>query len=126
VWFLGVLYLGFVDPVHRAPVMAVFVSFMLSNSFRGVPHSTLTSRVPSARERARFMSIQSAVQHFAAAFGAFLSARMLRELPGGGLEGLPAVGVLSMVLAVTFPLLAWVVEARVTAPEAAVRVPSSA
>ncbi|MFT3775252.1 MAG: MFS transporter [Minicystis sp.] len=115
IWFLGVLYTGFVDPVAGVPVMGIFVAFMLSNSLRGVPHNTLTSKVPSPRERARFMSIQSAVQHFASAFGAFLSAQMLRELPGGALEGLPHVAVLSMVLGGTFPLLAWAVESRLPA-----------
>jgi len=115
IWLLGVLHTGFVDPARGLPVMGVFVTFMLSNSLRGAPHNTLTSRVPSPRERARFMSIQSAVQHFASASGAFLSARLLRELPGGALEGMPTVATLSMALAATFPLLAWAVESRVTA-----------
>jgi predicted MFS family arabinose efflux permease len=115
IWFVGVLYVGFVDPIHRIPVMVLFVAFMLSNSLRGVPHNTLTSRVPSPRERARFMSIQSAVQHFASAFGAFLSANLLREMPNGSLDGMPRVTMLSIALAATFPLLAWAVESRVTA-----------
>lgn len=115
IWFLAVIYAGFVAPLRAIPVMALFVAFMLSNSLRGVPHNTLTSRVPSPRERARFMSIQSAVQHFASATGAFLSARMLRELPGGALDGMPSAAIVAMALAATFPLLTWAVESRVIA-----------
>ncbi|APR85147.1 Arabinose efflux permease [Minicystis rosea] len=112
IWFLGVLYANFVAPVAGVPVMVIFVAFMLSGSLRGVPHNTLTSKVPSPRERARFMSIQSALQHFASALGAFISAHVLRELPGGALEGIPTVATLSMILGATFPPLAWAVEAR--------------
>jgi predicted MFS family arabinose efflux permease len=119
-WFLAVLYVGFAAPVSGLPVMGIFVAFMLSNALRGVPHNTLTSRVPAPRERARFMSIQSALQHFAGATGAFVSARLLRELPGGALDGMPSVALLSMALATTFPVLAWAVEARVLPARAAV------
>jgi predicted MFS family arabinose efflux permease len=117
IWFISVIHFGFVRPMSPAPlvVMVIFVAFMLSNSLRGVPHNTLTSRVPTARERARFMSIQSAVQHFASALGAMMSARILRELPGGALEGMPTVSVVSIFLAAVFPLLAWAVETRVNA-----------
>jgi predicted MFS family arabinose efflux permease len=125
IWFLAVLWTGFVAPVAGLPVMVLFVAFMLSNSLRGVPHNTLTSKVPSPRERARFMSIQSSVQHFASSLGAFTSARLLRELPGGVLEGMPTVALVSMALAATFPVLAWAVESRV-APQRAAAQPAEA
>jgi predicted MFS family arabinose efflux permease len=117
-WFMGVLYASFVTSAIRVPVMAIFLGFMLTNSLRGVPHNTLTSKVPAPAERARFMSIQSAVQHLASSVGAFLSAYLLHELPGGALEGMPTVATLSMVLAAVFPVLAWAVEARVLAQSA--------
>lgn len=117
-WFGSVVYFGFIAPLSAIPTTVLFVAFMLSNSFRGVPMSTLTSRVPSPRERARFMSIQSAVQHFASAAGAFISAQILSELPGGKLDGMHTVGVVALALAVTFPLFAWSVEARVTSTPA--------
>jgi hypothetical protein len=72
------------------------------------------------------MSIQSAVQHFASSLGAFASAHMLRELPGGRLEGMPAVASLSMALAATFPVLAWAVESRVASRAKLGAVPSHA
>jgi predicted MFS family arabinose efflux permease len=113
IWLLGVLYLGFVAPIPGTPVMALFLGFMLSGSLRTVPLNTLTSRVPEPEERARFMSIQSAVQHLASSLGGFLSTLMLRALPGGQIEGMPRVALLSMALAALFPLLSRAVEARV-------------
>jgi predicted MFS family arabinose efflux permease len=116
-WFMGVLYAGFVAPVRGLPVepmvMALFLGFMLSNSLRGVPLNALASRVPAPAERARFMSIQSAVQHLASSLGAFVSSFVLRELPGHQLEGLPRVAAFSMGFAALFPFLAWAVETRV-------------
>ncbi len=116
-WFVGVLYTGFVAPVAGLPVIAIFLGFMLSNSLRNVPHSTLTSRVPAPRERARFMSIQSAVQHLASSIGAFFSAYLLHERPGsdGALEGMPTVAALAAALGLLYPALAWGVEALVKA-----------
>ncbi len=124
-WLMGVLYTSFVTSMLRLP-MAIFLGFMLSNSLRGVPLNTLTSKVPAPAEWARFMSIQSAVQHLASSIGAFLSAYLLRELPGGALEGMPTVATVSIVLAAAFPVLAWVVEARVLARVPAVAAPPHA
>jgi predicted MFS family arabinose efflux permease len=119
-WFVGVLYTGFVAPVAGLPVIVIFLGFMLSNSLRNVPHSALTSRVPSPLERARFMSIQSAVQHLAASAGAFFSAYLLHERPGpegasGALEGMSAVAGLAAGLGLLYPVLAWAVEGLVKA-----------
>jgi hypothetical protein len=61
------------------------------------------------------MSIQSAVQHFAAALGAFGSAQLLRELPSGALEGMPTVASLAIGLSLAFPVLARAVETRLQA-----------
>jgi predicted MFS family arabinose efflux permease len=117
VWLVGVLYAGIVAPVRgvssRTMAICLFLGFMLSNSLRGVPLNTLTSRVPAPSERARFMSIQSAVQHLASSLGATLAAPFLHQIPGGELEGMSAVASFSMACAVLFPFLAWAVEARV-------------
>jgi predicted MFS family arabinose efflux permease len=118
-WFAAVLYTSFITPVPALGAMGMFLGFMLSNSLRAVPHNTLTSKVPAAPERARFMSIQSAVQHLASSLGAFVSASMLRELPGGALEGMGTVASLSIALALLFPPLAWAVESKVTSRVAA-------
>jgi predicted MFS family arabinose efflux permease len=113
--FVAVLYVSFVAPLAGLPVFAIFLGFMLSSSLRNVPHSTLTSRVPSPPERARFMSIQSAVQHLASSLGAFFSAYLLHERSDGGLDGMPTVAALALGLGLVYPVLAWVVEAMVKA-----------
>jgi hypothetical protein len=115
----GILYAAFYDDVPGLPVLAIFIWFMVAMTLRNVSHNTLTSKVPLAPERARFTSIQSAVQHFAAAIAAFLSARMLREQPDGRLVGMPKVAALSMALTLALPPLLWVVERRVAAPSGA-------
>jgi predicted MFS family arabinose efflux permease len=118
--FIGVVYFGFISYSTSLPVLALFVGYMLTSSLRNVPLNTLTSKVPSARERARFMSIQSAVQHFSAAIGAFLSARMLHELPDHRLDGITKIATVSIAAATMFPLLSWMIESRLRARPTAV------
>jgi predicted MFS family arabinose efflux permease len=108
-----VLYLGFLTAGPVLPPLAIFVSFMFAMSFRNISYNTLTSMVPHAAERARFMSIQSAVQHAASATGAFLSARLLTEIPDRRLVGMPRLVLISMALTVTLPLLLYLVEHRI-------------
>ena len=100
------------------PVMGMFVGIMLANAFRSVAMSALTSRVPRPVERARFMSMQSAVQHIAAALGSFFAASILVERPDHSLSGLDVVGMISIGLAVFQPLLLKLVETQVVASEA--------
>jgi predicted MFS family arabinose efflux permease len=107
------LWAGFVDYRPAMPVLALFVLFMAALSFRNVAYNTLTSKVPSADERARFMSVQSAVQHLASAAGAFVSARLLTEGPGGELLGVESMALLAIVLTAMIPVMLRVVEQRV-------------
>src|SRR5262249_62429974 len=58
---IGLVYAWLVAGL-AIPVMLVFIAFMTVNAFRNVSYNTLTSMVPAPAERARFMSIQSAVQ----------------------------------------------------------------
>lgn len=111
--YAAVVIAAFVFPASAPPALALFVGFMVASSFRMVPMQALSSRVPEAEERARFMSAQSAVQHLGAAAGAFLGASMLRELPGGRLGGMDGVAWLAVALAVAVPGLLWLVESRV-------------
>jgi MFS family permease len=105
----------------------VFVAFMTGMSFRNVAYNTLTSKVPSPDQRARFNSLQSSVGHLASASGSFLSAAILgqtvaRPLSTGSasvvaepLVGMGRVAMASMVLASVLPFLLWQVESRVRA-----------
>jgi predicted MFS family arabinose efflux permease len=107
------LVVGFAAPVPGIPVMALYVAYMVSNSFRSVPLSALSSRVPASHERARFMSVQSAVQHMSAAFGSVAGAQMLSELPDKRLDGIPQVALLTIAFSLALPLCLWSVEQRV-------------
>jgi predicted MFS family arabinose efflux permease len=110
---VAVLASSFLPARPLIPVVAVFASFMVANSLRGVAMNTLSTRVPLPAERARFMSAQSAAQHFAAAAGAMISSMVLVNRPDGGLAGMDRLGVLSMVLAATVPVFVALVTARV-------------
>ncbi|MBC8070306.1 MAG: MFS transporter [Deltaproteobacteria bacterium] len=86
-------------------MFVLFATFMFSNGVRNVAYTTLTTRVPAPEERARFMSLQSAVQHVSAAAGASLSAHLLTTDAHHRLVGMPTLAWLSIGLSVLLPLL---------------------
>jgi predicted MFS family arabinose efflux permease len=104
-FFVTILFLAFVLEWHALPVVALFVVFMSAMAIRNVSMTALSSRVPAPYERARFMSIQSAVQHIASALGAFVSSLMLVERPDHSLRGMPTIASVSIVLALLLPAL---------------------
>jgi predicted MFS family arabinose efflux permease len=91
--------------VTMAGGLIFFVALMVAGSLRNVATNALTTQVPAPAERARYMSIQSAVQHLSAALGSFVAAQMLTEKPSGQLLGMAAVAVTSLALSFFFPLL---------------------
>ena len=114
-----IVYAGFANVPPLLPVMLIFVLFMLGMAFRNVAYNTLTTKVPRPPERARFASIQSAVQHLASAIGAFASAQFLTELPDHKLIGVDKTAYVSIVVSVCLVPLFWAVERRIDArPEA--------
>ncbi len=60
---------AFLPAAPLLPVLAIFVGFMLANSTRLVALNSLTTKVPPPADRARFMSLQSAVQHLSTSAG---------------------------------------------------------
>jgi hypothetical protein len=100
-------------------VMVLFVSFIVSMSIRNVSLGSLSTRVPRADQRAGYMSLQSTAQHVASALGAFVSSRLLRDGPGGRLEGIATVASLSVVLALALPALLALIGPRVRTRESA-------
>ena len=107
------LFAAFIFPSREPQALALFVAFMAASSFRMVPIQALSSRVPAADERARFMSAQSVVQHLGSAVGAFTASRMLWQLPGSRLGGMDRVAWLAAILAAAVPGLLWLLEVRV-------------
>jgi predicted MFS family arabinose efflux permease len=117
--FVAVLALGFAWPAPWLPVAGLFVAFMMGNSLRNVAMNTLTSRVPGPAERARYMSVQSAVQHLSSALGAGLSTRLLTAEPDGRLGGMKGLSLFSGAVALLVPLLLAAVQARLARRQAA-------
>jgi predicted MFS family arabinose efflux permease len=115
------LFIGFVRYVPHIPVLLLFPFFMLTLALRNVAYNTLTSKVPQSPERARFTSIQSAVQHLASAAGAFASTQMLSVLPDGTVAGMDRIALVSMILTALLPLLMRSVERRVARRTTAAR-----
>ncbi len=106
------LYRSFPAWFQPYSVALLFILFMVANGLRNVPYGTLTSKVPKPNERARFMSMQSVVQHLAAGGGGFLAHALLRD-QGDRLVGMPNVAMSSMTLIVLMLLFMYGVERAV-------------
>lgn len=117
-FLLIVLGVGFVLEAPSMPVIVIFVGFMASQSFRNVAVSTLATKVPPPQERARFQSLQSAVQHLSSATGAIASTALLHELPDHRLVGMPRLAMFSMSLSLVVPVLLWHIDRRIRAAQA--------
>jgi len=113
--YAAVLLAGFIYPVDAIPVLAVFVSFMISSSFRFVPMQALLSRVPGPSERARFLSVEAAVDSIAAATGAMLGAQILSERPDRSLAGIGELAWLAIAMTCVYSALCYRVDRRVRA-----------
>ena len=111
--YCSALVAGFICPTAWMPVLFVFTLFMLSGSVRRVPMQTLASRVPRPAQRARFMSAQSAAQHFSSAIGAMGASAFLIATPSGRLEGMDQVAWVALALACLVPIGAFLLEGRV-------------
>ena len=116
--FLIVSWLAFVRYDSRVPITVLFVLFMVGMNFRMAPYQTLISKVPALHERARFMSLMSAIQHLSTSAGAMFSSVVLSTGEGGALVGMPRLGMIAMAVAALVPPLFWLVERRVVQPAA--------
>lgn len=103
-------YFYVVHYVAGVPVVVMFVTFMICMNFRNIAYNTLASRVPEPQVRARFQSIQSAVQHGASALAGLVSAWILEKRPEGGLLHMEAVGAIAIVITLIAPYFFFVVE----------------
>lgn len=114
---IAVVFTFFYLPRHDLSLpltMFVFVAFMTANGLRNVSYNTLTSKVPAPAVRARFQSLQSAIQHAASATAAIGSAQLLSTVevaPGEKhLVGMDRVALTSIGLSLVIPFLLFVVE----------------
>lgn len=107
------LYFGFANHNPLFHPVVISVLFMGATSVRAIAFNTVTSRVPSPSERGSFMSLQSTIQHFASACGAFASSKLLSSNADGKLVGIEKVAAISMALTLLVPVLIAVLERRV-------------
>lgn len=110
---MAIMWILFVRPPSPAPVMLLYVAFLVALGARNVAYNALTTKVPRPHERARFLSLQSTVYHAASGAASWLSTAFLRQLPDGRLDGMPRLALASMALGAALPLLLLVVESRV-------------
>jgi hypothetical protein len=112
------LVAGFIVYRPFVPAIAIFVGMMLGNSVRAVAVTSLSTRVPLPEERARFLSLQSAIQHGSSAVGALISTAFLTEGSGNQLIGVPRLAVFTLASVAVVPLLTQLVAADVRRREA--------
>jgi predicted MFS family arabinose efflux permease len=96
---IGCLAAGFAAEPPLVPIAVFFVLYMVASSLRMVSMSAVTTRVPAASERARYLSAQSAVQHASAAGGAALATGLLGERADHALVHMPALAWLGIAAA---------------------------
>jgi predicted MFS family arabinose efflux permease len=111
----AVIAAAFLPECPLIPALVIYVGFMIANSGRMVALNALTTRVPAANERARFMSSQSAVQHLSTALGAISSTALLTERPDHSLAGMPVLALGAIALCFIFPALLAAIDARLRA-----------
>jgi predicted MFS family arabinose efflux permease len=105
----AITWLWFGSGLH-VPILVVSTIFFIAMGARGVAYNTTTSKVPAPEERARFQSLQSAVQHAAAALAAFTSSRLLSEQPDKSLAHMDRVAAASIGFSLLVPLVMYLVE----------------
>jgi predicted MFS family arabinose efflux permease len=113
--YMAVLIFGFIYPVDAYPVRLVFVSFMISSGFRFIPIQVLSLRIPAPHERARFISMEAAVDAIAVTIGATLSAQILSERPDGSLVGIDVIAWLVVAMTLGYVALGYAIARRVRA-----------
>jgi predicted MFS family arabinose efflux permease len=118
---VAVIGLAFLPERPLVPVLVMFIGFMLANSTRMVGLNALTTKVPAPRDRARFMSLQSAVQHLSTSAGATLSTWVLHERADQSLEGMPVLAIFAITLSAALPLLVTLLQRRVRSRDAALQ-----
>jgi len=93
----------FIAEPPMVPAFVIFVTFMVFTSMRNMSYQTVASRIPEPHHRARFMSLQSAVQHFSTSAGALISSAILITTADNKIGNMPVVATMSLVIALFLP-----------------------
>jgi predicted MFS family arabinose efflux permease len=96
------------------PIDLAMVMLLVCLASRNVALRTLTSQVPEAARRARFMSLQATAQQLGAVAGVVLAMTLLQDRTDGGLAGMQVLAWCSIVLLMLLPPLMVLVERGLT------------
>lgn len=108
---------GFMFGAPYLPVLAMFFLFMTCQAMRNVAVQTITTKVPLPQERARYQSLQTAIQHLATSTGAYVSTLFLVEVAGPRIEGMSVVATLAIVGGLIVPMGLGLLEKRLKGHE---------
>ncbi|MDH5727912.1 MAG: MFS transporter [Gammaproteobacteria bacterium] len=104
------VYLGFYAQYLWFSMPLLFFFFMGAMSMRNVVATTVTSMVPDDHERAAFMSINGAIQHASAAFGAFISSQIVSNGGHGEIIGMAKLALMAMLIYALLPVFVMLIE----------------
>lgn len=112
--FIFALLSGFIFYNHGVvPVLVIFVIFMVGTTTRYVSGQTLSSKVPPPTERGSYNAVQNSLISLFQTIGAFLSSRVLVDMPDGTLAGVPVIASIALVVSLFVPVLFYITEKSV-------------
>jgi predicted MFS family arabinose efflux permease len=113
VLILAILWFGYIHFIPGTPVPLIFAGYMFANNLRFVSFNTLSSKVPAPHLRARFTSVQGAIQHAMSSLGAWGSTLFLTTAATGELVGMPTIATITAVAVLITPIIVYQLEKRV-------------
>jgi predicted MFS family arabinose efflux permease len=113
--YAAVLTVGFIYPVDAISVRMIFIGFMISSGFRFVPMMGLSALILGPEQRARFLSLEAAVDSVAVTIGAILGAQLLSEHADGSLTGIADVAWLAIAMTFVYAALCYAIQRGVRA-----------
>jgi predicted MFS family arabinose efflux permease len=105
--FSTTLLLGIILQHNLLPTLAFFVIFMVTMSARSVCGQTLVSKIPSEKQRAAFMSINSTMSNLGSTVGAAISAFVLTQGSNMIIIGMEKVALIAISFSLIIPILIW-------------------
>lgn len=102
---IGSMYFGFAHHALWMTPPVIFVCFMSASALRNVSYNTVCSKIPKPEERAGYLSVQSAVQHFSTAAGAFISTKLLTSDSSDNLQGIEHLAWIAIIISAILPTL---------------------
>jgi len=103
--FSTILSLGIILQYNSLSTIMFFVIFMITMSARSVCGQTLVSKIPSEKQRAAFMSINSTMSNLGSTVGAGISAFVLKQGENMVIIGMEQVALIAIFFSLIIPIL---------------------